>query len=258
MTIQEQRKNTLQLKQELADLLGDSGKEYWQQLSDFLNNKCTKRALYQISNFSDETALAVFTTPQQAKIHNKLILCILYNLSPHLPPPVGEDTDFVIKNPNKRKPHDLLVGRHVKKMFNTKSILALSQDERSRILNLKAQKQESAQHVYPKGIDGIPKTCQEEGDIPTHEALRTRMKFISAFQGLDGSFSNDAVLLLNQALDNYLKNLLSNMLQKTRPILNDSFQDSENKRKLDVNHLSFSIEMTPQKLDADLVEAIVP
>ncbi|KAJ3312856.1 hypothetical protein HDV04_002666 [Boothiomyces sp. JEL0838] len=169
--VQEERKNTLQLKQELADLLGDSGKEYWQQLSDFLNNKCTKRAL-------DETALAVFTTPQQAKIHNKLILCILYNLSPHLPPPVGKDTDFVIKNPNKRKPHDLLVGRHVKKMFNTKSVLALSQEERNRILNLKLQKQEQSAIVYPKGIDGIPKTCQEEGDIPTHEALRTRMKII--------------------------------------------------------------------------------
>ena len=50
------------------------------------------------------------------------------------------------------------------------------------------------------GIEGIPKTCSEDGDIPSHEALRTRMKFISAFHGLDGNFSNDVVVLLNQAL----------------------------------------------------------
>jgi hypothetical protein len=37
------------------------------------------------------------------KIHNRLLLSILYNLNPSIPKPIGIDKDFVVKNYKKRK-----------------------------------------------------------------------------------------------------------------------------------------------------------
>ncbi len=52
------RKNTLQLKQELADSLGENGKDYWIKLGDFLVGKCSKKHL-------DSVSLKLFTDPYQ-------------------------------------------------------------------------------------------------------------------------------------------------------------------------------------------------
>ena len=64
----------------------------------------------------------------------------------------------------------------------------------------------------PKGVglETIPKTCLEEGDISSLDSLRARITFISGLNGLDGTFSDDSVLLLNQALhvDLILKKML--------------------------------------------------
>lgn len=54
------RKNTLELKQELADSLGEDGKDYWIKLGEFLKGQCSKAEL-------DSISLQVFTTPFQGR-----------------------------------------------------------------------------------------------------------------------------------------------------------------------------------------------
>lgn len=90
------RRDTKALKQQLADCLGEDGKDYWRKLGEFLSLKCSKEAL-------DLTAQSVFTTPQQIKIHNKLLVSIMYNLMPTVPTPVGVDADFIVKSFKRRK-----------------------------------------------------------------------------------------------------------------------------------------------------------
>ncbi|KAI8897805.1 transcriptional coactivator Hfi1/Transcriptional adapter 1 [Globomyces pollinis-pini] len=255
------RKDTLYLKQQLADSLGESGRDYWKQLGEFLACRTTKEEL-------DEVSSTTFTTPHQIKLHNKLISSILFNLNPQVPVPEGVDSDFVVKNPYKRKPNDALINRHLRRRYNSKVVQSLSAEERTRLLTLDQKPmpdlidEEPIQfNPAPKGIDGIPKTCLEEGDLPSHDALRARIKFISALQDLDGSFTNDVVSLVSQALENYLKNLMSNVIQKSRSVSDDIYKLEETSpkkkiRKLYLEQLKFSLDITPQNLDTDLLESI--
>jgi hypothetical protein len=52
------RKDIQSLKQQLADALGENGKDYWLKLKDFLAFKCSKQEL-------ESVALSLFTTPIQ-------------------------------------------------------------------------------------------------------------------------------------------------------------------------------------------------
>ena len=54
------RKNTLQLKQELADSLGENGREYWVKLGEFMAGKCSKASL-------DSIAFHHFQDPYQGR-----------------------------------------------------------------------------------------------------------------------------------------------------------------------------------------------
>ena len=53
------RRDTKTLKQQLADSLGENGKEYWKKLKEFLASKCSKKDL-------DDIALRLFTDPLQS------------------------------------------------------------------------------------------------------------------------------------------------------------------------------------------------
>ena len=54
------RRSTLLLKQELADSLGEDGKDYWIKLGEFLRGQCSKAEL-------DSVGLQVFTAPYQGR-----------------------------------------------------------------------------------------------------------------------------------------------------------------------------------------------
>lgn len=221
------RIDTQALKQQLADTLGDSGKEYWKTLSLFMKGRCSKETLDQVS-------LAIFTTPHQTKLLNKLITAILYNVSSEVSNPVGVDTEFVVKT--HLKGIDALMALHLKKRFNSKTISSMDPEDRARLLQdnpiSRPQLPSEEELIYPKGITGIPKTCFEDGDLPSNDSLRTRMKFISAFQGLEG-FSSDAVLLLGRALDHYMKDTMSDIISKT---------SSQSRTVIELEDLLFSVD----------------
>ena len=144
-----QRKDTILLKQQLADSLGESGLEYWKKLGDFLQLKTSKKEL-------DELALTIFTLPQQAKIHNKLITSILYNTLPNLPKPVGAANCEFSGKISKKQSNEKAIGQHLKRRFNTRAIMMMSAEERSRISSLEHFKPKDIEEInlnkYPKGL----------------------------------------------------------------------------------------------------------
>jgi hypothetical protein len=101
----------------------------------------------------------------------------------------------------------------------------------------------------------IPKSCLEEGDLPTTDQLRNRIKFLSAYHGLETGFGNEVVQLIEQALQvhfvnqNYLKGFISNAISKSKL--------GTERPKLTTEMLALCVELTPQKLDVDLVETLI-
>jgi Ulp1 family protease len=140
------RKEITSLKQQLADSLGDMAKDYWNALQDYLLQKITKQEL-------DNVLMTLFTTPQQAKLHNKLIYIILMNTTMMAPLPQGADLDFSAQNPRKRQQTDHLFGEVLKKRFNTKVVLSLPPQERSRLHQIQTvpEIQEQEEEPLPKG-----------------------------------------------------------------------------------------------------------
>jgi Transcriptional regulator of RNA polII, SAGA, subunit len=64
-----ERKDTVRLKQELADALGDQGKLYWEKLADFLTSKCTKQQL-------DDTSRDIITREHESMLVITQLNCI--------------------------------------------------------------------------------------------------------------------------------------------------------------------------------------
>lgn len=126
-----ERKDTVKLKQELADALGVQGKSYWGKLSLFLAGRCTKSQL-------DSVAQIALTTHHEVKLHNRLISSILYNCQMDVPEPVGDgSTDYVVKTTyGKRKFKNDLHPQEIKKRFITRAIYSLSKEDRVRIMAL--------------------------------------------------------------------------------------------------------------------------
>jgi hypothetical protein len=140
------RKEIGSLKQQLADSLGDMAKDYWNALQDFLIQKTTKQEF-------DNTLMTLFTTPQQATLHNKLIYTILSNTTLMAPLPKGSDHDFSAQNPRKRQQTDHVFGQVLKKRFNTKIVLSLNPQERARLNQLQTVPQIQEPEIDLKGID---------------------------------------------------------------------------------------------------------
>ncbi len=53
---------------------------------------------------------------------------------------------------------------------------------------------------FTRGIENIPKSCIEDGDLPSFELLQARVAFVCAYLNLDATFSDDVVRLIDQAL----------------------------------------------------------
>lgn len=75
-----QRKDTLYMRNKLMNMLGDRLMDYWTNFKSFILGKCTKREF-------DETALKALQKSELIRLHNELILGIIYNATKKLYPP---------------------------------------------------------------------------------------------------------------------------------------------------------------------------
>ena len=55
--------------------------------------------------------------------------------------------------------------------------------------------------MLTKAYEVIPRSCREEGDLPSIEGLEQRIKCIVALQGLDVKISPSVVDMMSNALD---------------------------------------------------------
>ncbi|XJO71130.1 hypothetical protein BDV3_000697 [Batrachochytrium dendrobatidis] len=213
------------IKQELADSLGPfHAPAYWSLLRSFLNGRCSKQSF--------DMATVDMLTGVQAGV----------------PPPTGPpDTDFVPKNSlafaapieisvtsianSLKRPaqEELLSPMEIKKRFTTAMIMSLSSQDRQRLIGLGIVKHKDEPVLppskkvlfpngFPVGIDSIPRSCKDEGDLPLMDMLEQRLRFISGIQGLGDPPTPESAKLISFALDNYLKNLLQAILRALTPL----------------------------------------
>jgi hypothetical protein len=185
-----ERKQVMVIKQLLADSLGGMANDYWNSLADFFTSKITKPEL---------DTILLYLTPEQQQLHNKLILNIISNTQQNFSTEPDKDVGTVFKSNNRRN------HKHFQTRFNTKTVQSLTKEHKQQLLSLNTIPDGDENDLFkdvlqdPKSIEGIPNTCIEEGDLPTMDALYSRINFISAFQELDSS--KDVVDLMNQALE---------------------------------------------------------
>ena len=194
MTLTQQREQLLMLKKSLMESLGEMWSDYWQNLHQFLHHQISKTQL--------DTHL-LFLTPTQQKLHNRLILSIISNCMNSELVSVGEIQSFA----GKSRESDC---KHFQTRFNTRILSTMTIEEKQRLLSLESEVREEIVDDVDLGVEGIPKSCVEERDLPTQEQLRSRIKFISSCQGLNPSFGNDVVNMMNDALQVYLKGCIIN------------------------------------------------
>lgn len=108
-------------KQKLADSLGDLAQDYWQALQDYLLSKTTKLEF-------DTILLTTLTTQTQKHLHNRLLILILSN--------TGSLNDLGTADFTSKRKDQRGVGKQLKKRFNTKTVIALSNSEKQRLLTL--------------------------------------------------------------------------------------------------------------------------
>ncbi|KAL2914952.1 hypothetical protein HK105_205495 [Polyrhizophydium stewartii] len=223
--------DTVAIKQELADALGRNAPLYWTKLRSFMAGHCSK------SEF-DSVALGLLSA-HQARLHNKLIMAIVYNLQAGVPLPSGPPSlDFVAKNSleasamaaSKRKADHELSPAEIKRRFTANLIMSLSHEDRRRLAGLGMIHKSDAEPLvpsakaplfpfgFPAGIDSIPRSCKEESDLPSLDAMQQRLRFISALQGLDEPPSLETSQLMSFALDNYLTNLIQATISTFAPL----------------------------------------
>ncbi|KAJ3024944.1 hypothetical protein HK097_006815, partial [Rhizophlyctis rosea] len=118
----------------------------------------------------------------------------------------------------------------IKTAYRKRQIISLEQQERIRIRNLPTQQPNllnvgvpPSYQNPPQGlsIESIPRTCVEERDLPTREGLEKRMKFLAQFSGLGGEIAEESVELLLLGVQNYMKNTISCIHSKIRPLVPD-------------------------------------
>ena len=185
-----QREQLQSLKKNLADSLGESWPAYFQTLKQYLQQSITKQQLDAQLNY---------LSPSQQKLHNRFILSILSNcMNTKL-----EQPEVVVVQ--KGRHHDC---KHYQARYNTRIMTGLSVEEKQRLIELEKTGLDPDDSIEEElelkgSVEGIPKTCLEERDLPTGDQLHARIKFVSALNGLNASCSPQVVMLLNDALHVY-------------------------------------------------------
>ncbi|RKO90822.1 transcriptional regulator of RNA polII, SAGA, subunit-domain-containing protein [Blyttiomyces helicus] len=239
------RHDTIRIKCALAELLQERGPEYWEKFRDFLMGKCSRADFEQDTKWMSEIKGAV-------SLHNALVLGILHNAQKDVPPPSGPPSLIFApmkassNSPNgKRKADDQVSIREAKKRYRNREILSMESEQRGRLMALSVKRgvkdllvvlsdassskfkpypttpfhPPAFNHppVLPAVYDTMPRSCQEERDIPSKDAFAQRMKVLVAMEGLAG-IQDDCIELMFESLDVMLKNTLGRIREKMRPI----------------------------------------
>ncbi|KAI9340053.1 transcriptional regulator of RNA polII, SAGA, subunit-domain-containing protein [Zopfochytrium polystomum] len=224
------RVDTVKIKQQIADALGDRGIEYWNAFRSFLSGKI------QLKEFSG-TAMEVLG--EHVSLHNKLIMAILTNVYRNAPVPTGKPhEDFKpseesVMARKRKKEEEQMAERDTKRSRMAKLIQSLDTPCRATILSAKNQPQPQKMLEIPFLPRSIPhevtpdlqtkilslQTCKMKGSLPTRDALRARMEVIGAMNGV--AMREDCVSFMEQALSTYVKDILTGIQQRIRPPSHD-------------------------------------
>ncbi|KAJ1943463.1 hypothetical protein GGF37_002637 [Kickxella alabastrina] len=243
----EERYQLTQLKEQLAEALGDDGPLYWSALRDFVQGKLNRQEF--------DFYAYLYLSGEKASLHNQFILATIHNAQSGVAPPEGERSEGFEGN-KKRKLEDEaeLVGSDGR--GSRRSIKALLEDPKWRYVKELVKSLNKAERRAIKTLLKKPDITPEEAhtairsmkpvvlplpasqlpqsyamDIakgitaplvydtkstPDIESLSYRMVAIALEQGLPGGVTRDSGELLLYALDCHLKNVVSNMIYKSR------------------------------------------
>ncbi|KAJ2706804.1 hypothetical protein FB645_001252 [Coemansia sp. IMI 203386] len=243
----DERYQLTQLKEQLAEALGDDGPLYWSALRDFVQGRLNRQEF--------DFYAYLYLSGDKASLHNQFILATIHNAQSGLAPPEGErnegfesskkrkadedgDTQGGEKSASKRSIKALLEDpkwRYVKELVKSlnkserraiKTLLKrpdiTPEEAHSAIRSMKpvvlplpaAQLPQSYAMDIAKGITAP--LVYDTKSTPDIESLSYRMVAIALEQGLSGGVTREAGELLLYALDCHLKNIVSNMIYKSR------------------------------------------
>ncbi|KAJ2823188.1 hypothetical protein IWW50_003887 [Coemansia erecta] len=243
----DERYQLTQLKEQLAEALGDDGPAYWSALRDFVHGRLNRQEF--------DFYAYLYLSGEKASLHNQFILATIHNAQSGQAPPEGERSQG-FEGRKKRKQEDaeraavdesqqskrsikaLLEDpkwRHVKEL-----VKSLNKNERRAIKTLLKRPDITPEEanaaissmkpvVLPMPAAQLPQSYAmdiakgitaplvfDTKSTPDIESLSYRMIAIALERGLSGGVTREGGELLLYALDCHLKNIVSNMLYKTR------------------------------------------
>ncbi|KAJ2502292.1 hypothetical protein GGH96_001227 [Coemansia sp. RSA 1972] len=245
----DERYQLTQLKEQLAEALGDDGPAYWSALRDFVHGRLNRQEFdfYAYLYLSDE----------KAKLHNQFILATIHNAQSGQAPPEGERSQgFEGRKKRKHEDAERAADGADESHQSKRSIKALLEDPKWRYVKELVKSLNKSERRAIKTLLKRPNITPEEAhaairsikpvvlpmptaqlpqsyamDIakgitaplvydtkstPDIESLSYRMVAIALERGLSGGVTREGGELLLYALDCHLKNIVSNMLYKTR------------------------------------------
>ncbi|KAJ2758016.1 hypothetical protein IWQ56_006114 [Coemansia nantahalensis] len=237
-----------QLKEQLAEALGDDGPSYWAALRDFVHGKLNRQEFdfYAYMYLSGETAA----------LHNRFILATIHNAQSGQAPPEGERSAGFEGGRKRRHDGDDRAGSGDEGRKSRRSIKALLEDPKWRyvkelVKSLNKNERRAIKTllkrpgitpdeahaairsikpvVLPMPASALPQSyamdiakgitaplVYDTKSTPDIESLSYRMVAIALEKGLSGGVTSDSGQLLLYALDYHLKNIVSNMIYKSR------------------------------------------
>ncbi|CAG8502935.1 16170_t:CDS:2 [Cetraspora pellucida] len=277
------RIDTYQIKQQLTEFLGDNAHPYWDAFKKFIYCKIRRQDFERIVRPSLDS--------EHLELHNMLLLGILNNCLCNDPPPPqnypvtqprkrGRDDEFHEQSdgspdPKKRRIKELVMSlpreereriKSLRKDLNgittmpdpMATILPVPRSEQLPLFDYNDQQNVIKPQLNPERVQ----TCREMKALPDSNTLYNRILEIARANGLQ-NISEDCASLLNYGLESHLKNIIGNVLQKTRAsnslginssgMRNADYRSraattSQEKRTITARDLAFSFEMSPHIL----------
>ncbi|KAF9551823.1 hypothetical protein EC957_004146 [Mortierella hygrophila] len=222
------RQDVLQLKQQLAEALGDNGPSYWQALTDFVSGKLNRQEFDFYAN--------LYLSRKNAPLHNQFILANIHNAQRDAPPPSTRSEGWA--KGKKGKDGKLLKEKDPKRRKIKNQVMSLGKTERERIKGLKdlnknsgVVKQKLKEHRISKPLappivqqplqaeynrGAHAPLCFDSKELPDFESMRDRMTAVAMENGLMAGVQDSAVELMLHALESHIKSIVSNCIIKLR------------------------------------------
>ncbi|CAG8672426.1 14577_t:CDS:2 [Cetraspora pellucida] len=274
------RIDTYQIKEQLTEFLGDNAHPYWDAFKKFIYCKIRRQDFERIvrpSLDSEHRMLSSF------RILNN---CLCNDPPPPQNYPVtqprkrGRDDEFHeqsdgLPDPKKRRIKELVMSLPREERERIKSLrkdlngittmpdpmtttLPVPRSEQLPLFDYNDQQNVIKPQLNPERVQ----TCREMKALPDSNTLYSRILEIARANGLQ-NISEDCASLLNYGLESHLKNIIGNVLQKTRAgnslginssgMRNTDYRSraattSQEKRTITARDLAFSFEMSPHIL----------